>query len=119
MSKQKRARAVHKPPDVSKSLAEFRARGRENSKIVFGGGMYVAENTSRGASVELSVIDGQPRRRAQRRCPSSEGRGTLLRKKAVETFFCIKKRACAVHKPPLVSYQPFCGTAVISSEQSP
>ena len=40
------------------------------------------------ASVELSALGGQPRRRAQRRSPSAAcGRGTLLSKKAVESLF--------------------------------
>ncbi len=33
--------------------------------IVFSGGMYVGENTSHGASVELFAYGEQPRRRAQ------------------------------------------------------
>jgi hypothetical protein len=35
-------------------------------KFVFPGGVYVGKNTLRGASVELPVFGGQPRRRAER-----------------------------------------------------
>ena len=40
--------------------------GGESSEMIFCRSMYVAENTSRGASVELSAKGGQSRRRAQR-----------------------------------------------------
>ena len=38
--------------------------GAKGTEIIFGGGVYVAENTSREASVELAAFGGQPRRRA-------------------------------------------------------
>ena len=45
--------------------------GAKGTVIIFGGGVYVAENTSREASVELAAFGGQPRRRAKRRSPSA------------------------------------------------
>ena len=48
-----------------KSLAEFFARRQKIVLIVFSGGMYVGENTSHGASVELFAYGEQPRHRAQ------------------------------------------------------
>ena len=50
---------------VKKSLAEFFARRQKIVLIVFSGGMYVVENTSHGASVELFAFGEQPRHRAQ------------------------------------------------------
>ena len=50
---------------VEKSLAEFFARRQKIVLIVFSGGMYVGENTSHGASVELFACGEQPRHRAQ------------------------------------------------------
>ena len=35
--------------------------GAKGTWIIFGGGVYVAENTSREASVELAAFGGQPR----------------------------------------------------------
>ncbi len=35
--------------------------GAKGTAIIFGGGVYVAENTSREASVELAAFGGQPR----------------------------------------------------------
>ena len=49
----------------TKCLAEFAPAGAKKF-FVFSGGVYVAENTYRGASVELSASGGQPRRRAER-----------------------------------------------------
>ena len=58
--------------------------GAKGTGIIFGGGVYVAENTSREASVELAAFGGQPRRRAQCRSPSAaRGRGDFIVKKAV------------------------------------
>ena len=37
----------------SKSLAEFAPAGAKKVRIIFGGGVYVAENTLRHASVEF------------------------------------------------------------------
>ena len=52
---------------TAKSLTEFAApQRREKDPIRFCGGVYVAKNTLRGASVELAALCGQPRRRAQR-----------------------------------------------------
>ena len=34
--------------------------GAKGTGIIFGGGVYVAENTFHGASVELSASGGQP-----------------------------------------------------------
>ena len=48
-----------------KNLAEFFARRQKIDLIVFSGGMYVGENTSHGASVELFAYGEQPRHRAQ------------------------------------------------------
>ena len=38
---------------VKKSLAEFAPAGAKKVRIIFGGGVYVAENTLRHASVEF------------------------------------------------------------------
>ena len=35
--------------------------GAKGTEIIIGGGVYVAENTFHGASVELSASGGQPR----------------------------------------------------------
>ncbi len=48
-----------------KGLAEFFARRQKIVLIVFSGGVYVGENTSHGASVELFVCGEQQRHRAQ------------------------------------------------------
>ncbi len=48
-----------------KSLAEFFARRQKTVLIIFYGGMYVGENSSHGASVELFAWGEQPRHRAQ------------------------------------------------------
>ncbi len=50
---------------VKNGLAEFFARRQKIILIVFSGGMYVGENSSHGASVELSAYSRQPRHRAQ------------------------------------------------------
>ncbi len=51
---------------AQKGLTEFFARRQKKIVlIVFSGGMYVGENTSHGASVELFAFGEQPRRRAQ------------------------------------------------------
>ena len=42
-----------KPRRVSRPV------GAKGTVIIFGGGVYVAENTFRGASVELSTFGGQ------------------------------------------------------------
>ena len=47
-----------------KCLAEFAARRRRIEGIMFCRGVYLAEHTSRGASVEWSAKGGPPRRRA-------------------------------------------------------
>ena len=50
---------------VKNGLAEFFARRQKIILIVFSGGMYVGENSSHGASVELFACGEQPRHRAQ------------------------------------------------------
>ena len=51
---------------VKKGLAEFFCpQAKKIILIVFSGGMYVGENSSHGASVELFACGEQPRRRAQ------------------------------------------------------
>ena len=42
-----------RPLSVSKSLAEFAARRRQRSPIIFSRDMYVGENTAQAASVEF------------------------------------------------------------------
>ncbi len=44
---------VKKPRRVSRPM------GAKGTGIIFGGGVYVAENTSREASVELAAFGGQ------------------------------------------------------------
>ena len=44
---------VNKPRRVSRHM------GAKGTGIIFGGGVYVAENTSREASVELAAFGGQ------------------------------------------------------------
>ena len=44
---------VKKPRRVSRPM------GAKGTVIIFGGGVYVAENTSREASVELAAFGGQ------------------------------------------------------------
>ena len=68
--------------------------GAKGTGIIFGGGVYVAENTSRAASVELSA-----KRRtteAQSVAQVSIGRsrpGDFIVKKAVEAFFTVTNPA--------------------------
>ena len=53
---------MRRPPFLSKKPRRVsRPAGAKGTVIIFGGGVYVAENTSRGASVELSAFSGQPR----------------------------------------------------------
>ena len=67
--------------------------GAKGTLIIFGGGVYVTENTFRGASVELATKGGQPRRRAQRRSPSAALRpGNSLPEKTVRVFLGSLKR---------------------------
>ena len=48
-----------KPQFVEKPRRVSRPVGAKGTAIIFGGGVYVAENTSREASVELSAFGGQ------------------------------------------------------------
>ena len=57
---------------VKTVLAEFFALRQKIVLIVFSGGVYVGENTSHGASVELFACGEQPRHRAQC-CPFCQG----------------------------------------------
>ena len=47
------ARLGRRVSDCQKSLAEFAPAGAKKVRIIFGGGVYVAENTLRHASVEF------------------------------------------------------------------
>ena len=63
--------------------------GAKGTGIIFGGGVYVAENTFRVANVELAAFWRTTE--AQSAAPvsigRSRGRGTLLSKKAVDGLF--------------------------------
>ena len=48
-----------KPQFVEKPRRVSRPMGAKGTAIIFGGGVYVAENTSREASVELAAFGGQ------------------------------------------------------------
>ncbi len=49
----KKARCVQRAFQSVKSLAEFAPTGAKKVRIIFGGGVYVTENTLRHASVEF------------------------------------------------------------------
>jgi|GEM_PF-6387896 len=54
--KQRRGAFASRRPNCQKSLAEFALAGAKKVKSVFARGVYAGENTSRGASVELSAL---------------------------------------------------------------
>ena len=58
---------------LSINLVEFRRRSGEiRSNPVFRRGVYVAENTARGACVDLSAVSGQLKARSAARPPLSK-----------------------------------------------
>ena len=85
------------PPKRAAFYCGLLKRFPEGHKIIFRGGVYVAENTSRGASVELSAFGGQPRRRAKRSPFVKEvQRASLTSSARCKT--CVLQRAQSVKK---------------------
>ena len=65
-------RRLMPPPVICHGLAEFAPAGANKVKFIFGGGVYVAENSSRPANVRGRVFDAHVVRLQQAAASSND-----------------------------------------------